>query len=250
MSRGDERASDRVLRPGRLGADLLSGLGAALIWSAAVVARVSGEGPAGATFVAALGCAALSLGVVVAVARRALPLSRAGVIVASGAALGAAPLAVLGAVLRTHTHHRALGAVTYVLVALAVLVLAMAVTRRLVALASGASSAARAARAALLVSCAVSLGWVALGLRGALGAGGAPGVSAVVTDGAIGVAVATLAVFSWRARLSPSASRAAGAAWAAVVIVGLIVVRQSPRALATLAERAPVALGVGGWLFR
>jgi hypothetical protein len=222
----------------------------ACAWAAAVTLRLDGAAAVAPTALGALGCTALTLGVIAVILRRARPLSdglRASV---AGGALALGPLAFLGSMLATGTHHRALGGVTFAFAAAMLLAAAVVVAVRLGSIARGTSRVASTARGAMAVASAASLGWVLVSLASAFGPGAPAPARGAIVDAACCAALVfvTHAAPPWR--LPSRGARAGAALWALAVLSGLIAVRVSDGVSAALAARAPVALGLGALVAR
>lgn len=235
-----------------LGADLARALVFALVWSSEVTARFSEPSLWGrvSVLIAALGCTALTLGAVGIVTRgraptrprpRPLPVILAGLL-ASG------PVAKLARVLQGKTHHRALGGVTFALIAAAIVVAAAVVVRRVL------GPPGRRARprfawvgVSMTTTVVISAG-VAMGpLVYELGAGGSAPGRWLAQDLAIGVVLSGLMVVLPRIELPSRVAVTVAAVWATAVGAGALLVASNMPLRAILSEHAPVALGfIGG----
>jgi hypothetical protein len=241
-------ASEPSGRSEAFGSELGRSLVFALPWSSEVTARFGQPtfGGSALMFVAAFGCTALTLAGVGIVTRcQGTPgTSR----VALGALLASGPAALLARVLQSRTHHRALGGVTFSLVALALVVAGNLVVRRLLETpAPGARRRSTLARVSLTTLVVVSSA-IALGpLIHELGPSGTDWGRWVAQDLMIGLALSGLtAVLPWSRTTSPGAALAGATVWAASVIGGVVVVASNLPLRAILSEHAPIALGVLG----
>jgi hypothetical protein len=229
-------------RPGDLAGDLTSALVAALGWSCEIAARLGHAASVIATFAATLGCTAFTLGSVAVVARRCRMARRGVQTLVIGALLASGPTSLVGAVIAGKTHHRALGGVTFAFVATALVAAGALVVRRvLVSLPrSGTGVTLRLVLTILVVS---SMGAVAFPLLRELGVAGSASGRLVAWD--LGVGTGFAAVVGTRPdwKFGARAARAGAVAWVLSVAVGVSVLAASMPLRATLAARAPVALG-------
>jgi hypothetical protein len=223
---------------------LLSAIGAGLVASA--IDLPAGTSPR--AYLALVGGAAATtvpLSVGIRAARRAAPAQEPAPsalhVVMLGAWVALGPLAVLATLLKANTHHRPLAAATYAVVALALVIGALAVSARLLALMARNRRVGRAA--VLLVAAAAGVLVLAALRRGALDAVFGRAVFQLVL-------VAGAAVFAARLRWTPGL-RPPGAlalvAWAAVVAAGAQAL-SDPALAAVAAERAPLLVGPL-WMF-
>lgn len=205
---------------------------------------------AGASFVACwaalAGSTALLLAPAVGAFRAARPMPRALPTLLVGLLLAAGPLVLFARVLKATTHYRPLGGATFAIVAAGVLLGCLALSGRLVA-ASQSGARRRIAQRLLGVLAAAS---ALIGLVLAAPAVGAGGLRAGVFDGvlavALGIAAALPRTSAW---LPASRARLAGPiAWLALAILGAGVLHLAPAVHAACAGRAPVLLGLWGWL--
>jgi hypothetical protein len=225
--------------------------------SAAVAAvpaalRVSASGPAmlGA-WVLFTGASALIIGPLLASVlrlRHATPQRGLGFRAVSLALLMAAgPLAVLGAALKTGTHHRPLGGATFAVLALAVVAASLLCAHRIVAWANAEDAfRRRLGRALTLLFGVAGVGVVTLLL---VRLGTSPGPPQVgVLDGLRALGLGAIASFL---RLPGQAERVLGRSglpiWAGAVLAAFALCRVP--SLAAVAERAaPVLTAPVGWL--
>jgi hypothetical protein len=183
-----------------------------------------------------------------------LPLTRAAAVLPVGFGLAALPLAIFAELLHRFTHHRPLGAVTFVLFALCGVGLALALAHRALAPRAGASRFDSVLRVSVLVASAAStLGWLALV---ASAAAANPGMRTSALDAALLVgAVAVAVAVGRRARGLTASSRALSLPTAlgvmtAVVLLGAGCSAVQPETGSALRRHAPVVLGVGHVLVR
>lgn len=226
---------------------LLLGTLVALICTLPAAARAASGGASPVVcWVILCGGTALVLGPVVAALRVSRPWPAAAASVPLGLVLALAPLIVFGRVIKAGTHHRPLGGATYAIVAVGLVLGAIAVSARLIALARS-QRWARAAVTALAVLCA--LAGLAMA-RGAFGAGSG-GVGIGVVDGAIALVLAGgAALLRVPAPIARVARIAGPVLWLAVAIAGPVAGRAVPAARSATLEQAPVLAGPGAWLDR
>jgi hypothetical protein len=159
-----------------------------------------------------------------------------------GLSFSLAPLIVFARILILGTHHRPLGGATFAFVAAGLIAGAVAVAARVLAWSRE--------RQGLLRNAPWALGAVALALAGLLSlpALGSP-LRASLLDGALG-ALLLLGGASLRLpdKLAQSLARAGVFVWVAAVAIGLAVGLSSPEVRSVLDSRAPVLLGLAGWL--
>jgi hypothetical protein len=158
-----------------------------------------------------------------------------------GLALAALPLALFAGVLEQNTHHRPLGAATFAVLALAMVLGFVAATFRLFQVLEARSVAVRRAGFALVV--ALSLAGLAAVLVRALGA---PGLVPHVLDGLRALATATLCHLLLRFPGVASIARRVGAPlWVFVVVAGLVASRGATGS--AIRATAPVLGGPQAW---
>ena len=222
-------------------AGLLFGVVAALV--AALPAALRSE--AGLVVWAALaGAAAALLGPVLAALTKLRPIRTGLTAVAAGLGLAAWPTALLLSVLKSATHHRPLGAVTF---AFAAAILALGVSAAALRWLtwfqrerpSGFDRGARVGLAVLAL-----LGPLVLLVR----LGASTQTRAPLFDASLALGLAALtALIPWPARILRWAERLGVPVWAGVVVIGLLSAHAaSERAFAA----SPVLLAPIGWLLR
>jgi hypothetical protein len=229
-----------------LGRELSLGLGIATLGAVLVVVpatlRVSGSASAAMAFLGLLGGAALTIGPAAAALRLARPFGRLAWSVPLGLCVSLAPLIVLARILILGTHHRPLGGATFAFVATGLLAGAVAVSARLLAWSAKREGALRKAPLAL------GAGMLALGALLSLPALGGP-LRASLLDGALGaLLVIGGAALRPPDKLAKGLARAGVLVWVAAVALGLAVGLASPEVRSVLDSRAPVLLGLAGWL--
>ena len=243
----------------RLGESLLLGTGAAIVASLPAAVRISSAGP---SFLGAwLACAALTalpLAVAVGVGRTArrawLELAEGdGRPIAVGVAIWVAlclpAFAILGSVLRTVTHHRALGGVTFAILAIALAVVAAITAWRVVTFALD-LLARRPLRRVPMLSAALILFALVLATPAGrtlpttgLGiAALSPAARAALVDGGLALVAAVLAVAvdiapEWRKRFA----MAGGPVLALLVAAGGLCMAQSPALFRAVAHEGALA---------
>jgi len=225
-------------RSAALGAGTL----AALVSAVPAAPRAAAEGAHVAlAFVSLAGGTALVLGPAL-VAAGAVRTDTSGFrAVFLGLALAALPLALFADVLEQSTHHRPLGAATFAVLALALVLGFVAATFRLFEILEACSFAVRRASFAFVV--ALALAGVAAVLVRALGA---PGLVPHVLDGLRALATATLCHLLLRFPRVASVARRVGAPlWVFVVVAGLVAGRGATGA--AIRAAAPVLGGPEAW---
>jgi hypothetical protein len=236
--------------PVPLGAELARSLPFALVWSSEVTARF-GEPPRSGTFplfVAAFGCTALTLGAVGLVTHHGTTTGARPLRMILAALLASGPAAVLARVLQGKTHHRALGGVTFALLAGAVVVGAALVVWRLL----GSPVPERRPRSLLRRVCLTVMVVASIGAAigpfvHELGAGGSSLGRWLAQDLVMGAGLSALIVLLPRTRLSSRVTALGAAVWTVVVGTSVILVTLRMPLRAILLEHAPVALGfIGG----
>lgn len=229
------------------GADLTVALAAALLWAVVDSVRLGDAGSRGAAFVVELAGAASSLGPLGVLTRRARYPGSILTVGVVAALLSTGPLTVLGTLLESHTHHRALGGVTFAVLATAVALASLVVTRRLLRNPSSATQG-KIERGALAVFTLASMCIFWGSLAVALGAGTRASARDATVDGVVGVALLALAVLLPRPRVPLWAAWAAGVLWVTTTVAGVATVRGEPRLRKIVDERAPMTLGIMGVL--
>jgi hypothetical protein len=221
---------------------LVATAGAALIAIPAALRAASGGAALPMAWLALWGGAALMLGPVAAALRAARPLSPFAWSLPLGVCLSLAPLMLLARVLKTATHHRPLGGATFAFVAAFVVVGAVALAARVIAWSRSRSGASARVPLVLGAGGAALAVPLALPLLGAGARGGA-------LDGALAFAVVLVAALVPELRaLGRRAPSLGAAAWIVAVALGLGVGLGGAETRAAVAERAPVLLGLAGWL--
>jgi hypothetical protein len=197
---------------------------------------------AGLVWLALAGGTALVLGPLLVLARAADRESQGLRSVLLGAALAALPLAKLAQLLKVETHHRPLGAATFGMLALFVLLACIVVSVRVRAWAgAGVTLPRRTARLLVTFAAYASLGLVILR------AFGTDTLRHEVTDGVRVLVVAALAHRLLDVPTVETLARRAGVwAWVLLVGAGLIAARGPVRG--AIHERAPVLGGPVAWL--
>ncbi|HVR20225.1 MAG TPA: hypothetical protein VMS65_11030, partial [Polyangiaceae bacterium] len=148
-----------------------------------------------------------------------------------GLALAAAPLAVLGAVLKQGTHHRPLGAATFAVLALVTILFFVLVAWRVLRFTEAEDSLVR--RGAFIATTCAALASAGFVVVCALGA---PSLVPHVLDGLRVLSTGTLAYLLLRLpRVTLSLGRVGGPLWAFVVVAGLVVARGDTLAVARAA---------------
>ncbi|HVU03900.1 MAG TPA: hypothetical protein VHE30_19210 [Polyangiaceae bacterium] len=204
----------------------------ALAFAWALEVALSGPGlPLGSTLLTVLGTGALSLAVVGSLGAS----GKLGVPV-RGALTVLLPVALFAAMLRDKTHHRALGGVTFAVVALGLVSGGALVARRL---------GGTRARSAAFVIAVLSLLLAVRPLGAALTRGSAAD-ALVARDFVVFVVLAAAAVVGAKRRVPRAVARASRVAFWAAVLGGFSLAASSMPLRAMLSERAPFALGLGG----
>jgi hypothetical protein len=222
-------------------AGFLFAVGAALL--AAIPATLRHE-PALLVWLALSGSTAAVLGPLLASLRELRPVRRGLLAITLGIGLAAWPTAFLLSLLKSSTHHRPLGAVTFAFAAGFVLLAASAGALRLLTWLEGRAASGRERLAyTVLTLCALS-GPLVLLLR----LGGSPHTRTLLFDAslALGLAASSLIV-PWPARVLRWAERAGPIVWVLTVAVGLLAARADhERAF----DASPALLAVFAWLLR
>ncbi|HEX6274279.1 MAG TPA: hypothetical protein VFZ53_14660 [Polyangiaceae bacterium] len=158
-----------------------------------------------------------------------------------GFALAAAPLAVLANALKSGTNHRPLGAATYAVLALVMILLSVLLAWRLLRFAhAGSTIPSRAVRVLLTVGALASTAFVIVRALGA------PNLVPHVLDGLRALATAALGYLLLRLpRTAALLGRAGGPLWVAVVVAGLVAAQGVARA--AVRSGAPVLGGPVTW---
>ncbi len=215
-------------------------LGFGLVWAVIAAVRTHASWVEG---LAAWGSCSLTLGIATAI-RRLPPLSATARGVLAGALFATGWLGLFGALLQTKTHNRSLGAVTFAVVAIAVLAVAALIGVRLFELSHENGLAGRAALTALLALSAVSLAVLGSSFLTAFSRGAPAEARSVAIDVAVGASAVIATLAAPRFRTSRGAARVLMAAWVLLVAGGTLVLHQSGVARAALSAGAPAAYGV------
>jgi hypothetical protein len=220
------------------------GLGALVSLLAVLPAllRIESDGSSLRVWITLAGGSALVLGPVVALLAVALQNPARLLAPLSGVLLSAAPLALLGLVLKTQTHHRPLGAATFAVLAFVVVSFCVVVALRVARAAETREPPARRALLSFLV--AGAFGSVSAVLVAALrGEGLRPHVlDAVSLLVAGGVALGALRF----ERLGPALGRVGPALWTMLVFAGVLWSRGED--FVPIKKSAPVVAGPRAWL--
>jgi hypothetical protein len=193
---------------------------------------------------ALVGSTAALLGPLLAGLRLLRPMRVGLLAILLGIGLAAWPTALLLSLLKSSTHHRPLGAVTFAFAAGVVLLATCAAALRLLTWfpPGGASRTTRPASVGLLV-CALGGPLLLLLRLGASAQARAPLFDACL---ALGLAAALLLV-PWPTRFARWAERGGPAVWGVVVLLGLLAARAAGD---TAFQASPVLLGAFAWLLR
>jgi hypothetical protein len=226
--------------PGRSRAALGMGAIFGVLVAAAALVRSMGSGiGGGAAFLALAGGSALLLGPCLALLGRARASGGRLSFAVAGVALAAWPVSRFGAILEATTHHRPLGAATFVIGSVAVVLGCLLVSQRVAAL--DRHGVGRVSAYGLYGGAAVSAGVVLLtALR-------AEGLRSHLFDAVLLVAGGGL---GWVSLARPALSRAAsgvGLVLWALLVAGYFFAATRP-AFDQVRDRAPVLAGPLGWL--
>jgi len=231
------RSSGVILR-----ADIAAGLLASLIWTAVTALRLGRDGSVAVVSVA-LACATSSAVPLVA-GLRALGESRSRVVpLAVAAMITVVPLATFAGVLKSHTHHRALGAVTFAFGAAIGVAVTWAVVRRIAQGAAAGHHGFRIVFRVVLAAGAMSLLWAIAVL---LGASAPESIRGIAVDGV--TAALSIGLFAQGSRpvVPGSVSRYALPVLVVVLAAAILGVRKNAAVFSVLCERAPLTLGIAG----
>lgn len=222
---------------------LLTGTVAAALAALPAAWRVAHAGaPWPRAWLALAGSFALVLGPLSAALRAARPTPRWALSIPIAVVFAAAPLMWFAKLLKVSTHYWPLSAVTFAIVAAAIVLGTLAVALRLLNAARAEPSAAR------------TLARTALGLLGAASVALALGLSANVfssafsadlLDATLGLGLSAAAAVM---PLPPRAGRAGWVVWLALGLAGAFTLRAAPSLAANARKHAPVLLGPGTWL--
>lgn len=222
-------------------ADVVPGLGASLVWVIATLIGV-GDVRSAATALVALGFASSSTVPLVLFLRMAGWRSALSS-VETAALVVLVPVASFAAVIQTHTHHRALGAVTFAAGATFFFGAALLVTRRILREAEKGPGAWRVLRGVLRVASGASLAWIFWTLTRLSPRAGA---HALLVDGTLGLLL--IAVFARipRTWLPSGLAKAAPALFVTFLGVGVVAAWKNAPSFTILCEYAPATLGISG----
>jgi hypothetical protein len=222
-------------------ADVVPGLGASLAWAVATYVGLGDERSTSAALVA-LGFAS-STTVPLVLLLRMVGRRSALSSVETAALVVLVPVASFAAVIQTHTHHRALGAVTFAAGATLSFGAALLVTRRVLREAEAGAGPWRVLRGVLRTASGASLAWIFWTL---IRSSPRAGPHAWLVDGTLGLLL--VAVFARVPRMwLPSAlARAAPAVFVTFLGVGVATAWKNAPSFAILCEHAPATLGISG----
>jgi hypothetical protein len=234
----------------QLAVDLARALVFALVWSFEVAARFAEPSMWGrlSLLVATLGSTALTLGAVGIVTGRRVTTGARPLRPIVAALIASGPAALFARVLQNKTHHRALGGVTFALVAGALVFGAALVVGRLL----GPPAAQAPPRPVLprfvVTIIVVTSIWAAIApLVHEFGPGGSPSGRWLAQDLAVGATLSGLVALLPRATVPSRVAFFGAVAWAVFAGAGAVLVALSMPLRAILSEHAPVALGfIGG----
>jgi hypothetical protein len=226
----------------RTGAALGLGALVSLLAVSPALLRIESDESSLEVWIALAGGSALVLGPVVALLAVALQNPTRLLAPLSGVALSAAPLALLGLVLKTQTHHRPLGAATFAVLAFVVVSFCVVVALRIARAAEKREPSARRALLSLLVAGAFgSLSAVLVtALRG-------EGLRPHVLDGMSLIVAGGVALGALRLeRVRLALGRVGPALWTILVFAGVL---WSPgEDFVPIKKSAPVVAGPRAWL--
>ena len=222
-------------------AGFLFGAGAAAL--AALPAAVREE-PAVLVWLALTGASAAVLGPLLAALRELRPLGLGPIAVLLGLGLASWPLALLLAALKSNTHHRPLGAVTFAFGAAIVVIAASALALRLLTWFQPRPTNRMRHWGRVALTLCATLGPLLLLLR----LGGSPQTRVPLFDAslALGLSAVTMLV-PWSERALRWAARVGPVAWMLIVAAGVFAARQSSE---LALEASPSLLAPFVWLLR
>jgi hypothetical protein len=222
-----------------VGEGLALGVLAAFAAALPAAARVPGLG----AFIVLWASAALLVGPIAAGLRAARAEPKSLQSAALGAILAAPMLVVFGGVLKTSTHHRPLGAVTFAFIACVVLSAATVVAAR--GLSMSRTAASMRVRRAVQIMLVIGAGASSLvALLFALSAFGDQGTRILILDAALLVAAVALgALLKLPAALGRVVGRASVLGWLALIVLGIVFGRSTE-----LAESVTSKAPLFGWL--
>ena len=239
---GDGRAATDAGRPLLSPADVLAGLGASFAWATFTFIGL-GDGRSGAAALVALGFASSSAVPLVVLVRlfgwtRSVP----GPIEAA-ALVVLVPVALFASAIQTHTHHRALGAVTFAVGATLMFGVALLVARRVLREAATGGRLWRILGVALRGASFVSLSWILWTL---IGSSHRERTHAAMVDGMLGLVAVALFARAPRAWFPSLLVRVAPALFATFLGAGVVAAWKNAPSFALICERAPVTSGILG----
>lgn len=210
---------------------------AALVWSLLPAWRVAGVSNAVA-YAALAGSAALLMAPLAASLRLVKPDRRAFLGALLGLAMAAAPLSVLGALLKTKTHHRQLGGVTFALVGATLTLICVVLAMRM--------TDARRWRS-LLTTCVATAATLSVGLTmWWLFAGSPPALRHAAVDAGVGLALLVASAIA--PEMPAKMSRYGVPVWVGLSAIGVLLLRIDHSLGDVLSVQAPVVFGLGNWL--
>jgi hypothetical protein len=222
-------------------ADVLSGLGASLAWAIATYVGL-GDARSVAAALVALGFASSST-VPLVLLLRVVGWRSVLAPVEAAALVVLLPVAVFAGAIQTHTHHRALGAVTFALGATFMFGAALLLSRRIHCEAETGAGLWRLLRGALRAASGVSLAWIFWML---IHSSPRDGLRATLVDGTLGLLVIAVFARTPRTWLPSALVRAAPALFVTFLGVGIATAWKNAPSFAVLCERAPATLGISG----
>src|SRR5687768_4629899 len=160
---------------------LVLGTIAALAWALLPAFRVHGDVSSLAAYGALAGCAAILMAPLAASVRLIKADARGFIGAVLGLATAAAPLSILGALLKSKTHHRQLGGVTFALVGATLTVACVVLTMRMTNARRGRTLFTTITAGVAALSGGITLWW--------LFAGSAPALRHSAVDACVGVAL-------------------------------------------------------------
>jgi hypothetical protein len=208
---------------------------AGCVWAVPIAWRTGGASFGVRYLLLAAACVLIAGPLVFALRSRPAGPRVAEAAIAWAAALGAAPLALMGTVLKAQTHHRQLGGATFAFAAVALVLVGALFIGSALGLADRARRG-RALRAVLWVLSVASVGYCAAVPLGAAD-------SAIFVELLAGFI--TLLGASKLSREGPAWFARAGIwAWAGIVVAGFVGARCLPEGSRELASRAPLTYGL------
>jgi hypothetical protein len=225
---------------------LLAVAGGLLVALPAAGRAASQQGSFVLCWLALWGTAVLAVAPAAGALRLLRPLSGSLVALLVAAALAASPLMFFARLLKSATHHRPLGAVTFAVVGAGLLLGSLVIAVRLLALSRAPGRAARWWRAVTICLATLSL---VPALRLTFWAFAEPAMQVGLLDAALAV---LLVIAAASLRLPQPMVRAAvvlgPTLWLVAVVTAVVILRAAPAVHATLQSTGPVLLGFGDWL--